>query len=327
MIEDIRNHITEANRIIVITHIGPDGDAMGSLTAVGQALKQMGKMPHLVCDDGVPSRFSYLSETKYVMQDPESNPYDLLIAVDCGDVLRMGDAYRSLQYPTPKIINIDHHVTNTQFGHVNLVDPNATSTTEILFGLFQSLEIEIDANIALSLLTGLVTDTLGFRTAGVTAHTLDVASQLIEAGADLSFVTMQALNVKPLSTIQLWQIGLTNMKIEDGFIWTSISAEEQEEIGFTGAGTNGLVNILADIDVANIGAALLEMPDGTVRVGFRSRAPYDVSVIATELGGGGHPLASGCSVSGPLASAEERVVRVTLDSLRRQKAAVSLSQV
>ncbi|MEM7331207.1 MAG: bifunctional oligoribonuclease/PAP phosphatase NrnA [Chloroflexota bacterium] len=323
MNNEILRRIENANQIIVITHIGPDGDAIGSLTAVGQALIQLGKTPHLVCDDGVPERFSYLPQTNQVEKEPAPEPYDLLIAVDCGDELRMGDAYRNLIHK-PAILNIDHHVTNTMFGDVNIVKPEATSTTEILFDLFQAFGIQLSEKIALSLLTGLVTDTLGFRTAGVTANTLNVASQLIEAGADLAFVTMQALNVKPLTTVQLWQIGLANMKIEEGFIWTTISQDEQGDIGFVGSGTNGLVNILADIDIAHMGAAILELPDGSVRVGFRCRQPFDVSTIATELGGGGHPLASGCSIDGPLDIAEAKVREVTLNALRRQKMAVSL---
>lgn len=320
MKSNILDLIKQSNQIIVVTHIGPDGDAIGSLTAVGQVLKKLGKNPHLVCDDGVPNRFCFLPETGSVRTEPALDTYDLLIAVDCGDEQRMGKAYSSLKHVSPKIINIDHHVTNTNFGDINLVDSEATSTTEILFDLFQSFGVELDAKVALSLLTGLVTDTIGFRTAGVTGYTLNVASQLIDAGADLSFVTMQALNVKPLSTVQLWQVGLANMKIKEGFIWTTISQAEQGEIGFTGSGTNGLVNILADIDIAHMGAALLEMPDGSVRVGFRSRVPYDVSGIATELGGGGHPLAAGCSMAGPLEAAEAKVVEVTLTSLRKQKA-------
>lgn len=325
MNNEIQNLIKAASRIIVVTHIGPDGDAIGSLTAVGQALNQLGKKPHLVCDNGVPQRFWYLPNSQIVRTEPEIDPYDLLIAVDCGDELRMGNAYRSLTHPIPPIINIDHHVTNTQFGDINLIDPNATSTTEILFDLFKSIDINIDANIALCLLTGLVTDTLGFRTSGVTAKTLRVASQLIESGADLATVTMKALNIKSLSTVQLWRVGLNNMRVEDGFVWTTISRQEQDEIGFIGSGTNGLVNILADIDIASIGAAMLELSNGMIRIGFRSRPPYDVSQLAADLGGGGHSLAAGCTVSGPLEAAEERVVKLTLASLERQRREASLS--
>lgn len=324
MNEKIKNLIIKADRILVVTHVGPDGDAIGSLTAVGQALRQMGKTPDLVCDDGVPERFSYLTLTSIVKVQPSAKPYDLLIAVDCGDEHRMGKAYTSLSHPVPAVVNIDHHVTNTNFGTVNLVDPTATSTTEILFSLFRDIGIELESNIALSLLTGLVTDTLGFRTSGVTSNTLKVASHLVDAGADLSYVTMHALNIKPLTTVQLWRIGLSNMNMRNGFFWTTISRQEQIQIGFEGTGTNGLVNILANIDVAIAGAALLEMPDGSVRVGFRCRPPYNVSDVATELGGGGHPLASGCSMAGPLADAEMRVVEATLASIAAQKAEMTL---
>ncbi|MCA9933644.1 MAG: bifunctional oligoribonuclease/PAP phosphatase NrnA [Ardenticatenaceae bacterium] len=319
----IRQMIASAERILVVTHIGPDGDALGSLTAVGTALSQFGKNYSLVCDDGGLSRFRYLPLADQIQKQRDGNTkYDLLIAVDCGDEMRMGQAYATLPDPKPPIINIDHHITNTMFGDVNLVNPDATSAAEVLFGLFAEMGLALTDDLALSLLTGLVTDTLGFRTVGVTPTTMKIASKLMDAGADLSLVTMHGLNLKPLSTVRMWQIGLNNMRNENGLIWTTIGKEELAVLGLNGASNAGLVNLLADIDEAAIGAVLMETNEGTVRVGFRCRPPYNVAELAMNLGGGGHPLAAGCTLDGPLDKAESLVVDMCKDAIRQQSRTV-----
>jgi len=300
--------MAQASHIMVITHVGPDGDALGSLTATGQVLQAAGKTVTLVVDSAIPPRFSFLPLIDTVRDRVEANAvFDLLIAVDCGDELRMGKPFANLAHK-PTIINIDHHVTNSLFGDINWVDAKATSTAEMLYVLFTEMQITMTADIATSLLTGLVTDTLGFRTPNVTAQTLKIAGELVAAGADLPLITLQTLNLQPLSTARLWQVGLNEMKLEEGLMWTTISREERARAGHRGDSSGGLVNFLADVDRAAIGMVLLEMDDGSVRVGFRCRPPFDVSELAMRLGGGGHPQAAGCTLEGPLAKAEAMVV-------------------
>ena len=319
--------VQQANKILVITHIGPDGDALGSLTAVGVALQQLGKQTVLMCDDPVSERFSYLPLSEQVRPPEDSRPtdYDLLIAVDCGDETRMGQSFATLHEPIPFVINIDHHVTNTYFGDIQLVVPEAVSATEILYDLFCSMGLTITTDLAMCLLTGVVTDTLGFRTVGVKAKTLRIASELVEAGADLPLITMQGLSRKPYATAQLWRIGLENMRLEDGLIWTKISSAKRKEIGYNAPSSGGLVNFLGNVNQAAISAVLLEMDDGTVRVGFRCNPPYSVSELALNLGGGGHPLAAGCSLDGPLDKAEALLVAMSKDTIRQQRANLSES--
>ncbi|MCB8977681.1 MAG: bifunctional oligoribonuclease/PAP phosphatase NrnA [Ardenticatenaceae bacterium] len=317
--------VQQANNILVITHIGPDGDAVGSITAVGVALRQMGKHATLLCDDPLPERFSYLPLADQVQPPNEnrSTDYDLLIAVDCGDETRMGQSFANLPDTVPTIINIDHHVTNTYFGDIQHVVPEAVSATEILYDLFKHIGLTITTDLAMCLLTGVVTDTLGFRTVGVTAKTLRIASELVDAGADLPLINMQGLSLKPFSTAQLWQIGLNNMRLEDGLIWTKINNTQREAIGYNNTSTGGLVNFLGNVTQAAISAVLLEMNDGTVRVGFRCNPPYSVSELALNLGGGGHPLAAGCSLDGPLDKAEALVVAMSKETIRQQQASFS----
>ncbi len=319
--QQIYQALTSAQHILVITHIGPDGDAFGSLTAMGQLLSHLGKDATLVCDDPVPGRFRYLPLAERVQTEPDGNTqYDLVVAVDCGDAKRMGQAYTNLPEPRPFLINIDHHITNTYFGEINFVNPEATSAAEMLYTLFVEWDVTVTADIALSLLTGLVTDTLGFRTDSVTAKTLRIGSALMDAGADLSLVTTQGLKLKPMTTLRLWQAGLNKMKLDDGLIWATLSRQELKAIGHTSSSSSGLVNLMSDVVQAAMSAVLMEMADGTVQVGFRCHPPYNVSELAMNLGGGGHPLAAGCNLPGPLAEAESLVVKLSKDAIRNQRA-------
>jgi phosphoesterase RecJ-like protein len=232
---------------------------------------------------------------------------------------RMGNAYAGLA-TAPPIINIDHHVTNTFFGDVNVVDSSCTSTAELLFHLFPGLGVRVTTELATCLLTGVVTDTLGFRIQGVNAETFRTAGKLMEAGADLGFITLNALLIKPLSTLRLWQAGLNHMRLEEeGVLWTAIDDQEREAAGYTGSSSGGLVNMLANIDEAAMSAVLIEEGD-KVYVGFRCRPPFNVAELALNLGGGGHPLASGATLEGPLQKAVSLVIGLARDTIRQQRA-------
>lgn len=315
-----------ANRIVAITHVSPDGDAISSLIATGLALQQLDKRFTMVCDDGLPNRFHYLPLSNQVRSVSDGN-YDLIIALDAGDIRRMGRAFADLPQPRPSIVNIDHHITNSYFGDINLVVPEASATVEILFHLFPELGVEITSDLATSLLSGLVTDTLGFRTANVTSGTLRAASALVEAGADLFAVTSKALALKPFSTLLMWQKGLDNIQMEDGVIWTSINYQERLETGYEDTSSFGLGNLMAEVNEAVMSAVFLEFENGRVKVGFRCRPPYNVSELARSLGGGGHHLAAGCTLDGPMDEVVPMVVNRSKKSIRRQRATLEVPAV
>lgn len=323
----IRFAIEKANRVLVIAHVDPDGDAIGSLTAMGQGLQQLGKRVTLVCDDAVPSRFHSLPLATDVRRAPNPDThYDLVIAVDCADESRMGWAYANLPEPKPTLANIDHHITNTRFGAFNIIDPDASSTAEILHRFLAEIDVDMTRGIAESLLAGIVTDTLGFRTTNVSAATLRVAADLVEAGADIAALSIQFLHQKQFATARVWGIGLARMQLEDGLLWTSISRGEIQRAGLEGnPNSSGLVNFLADVDGAAMGVVLSEMNDGAVRVTMRAQPPYNVAEVAVQFGGGGHALAAGCALEGPLEQAEVRVVNACREAIRRQRNPVSLS--
>lgn len=321
-ISAIRALLESAQRVLVATHTSPDGDALGSLTAVGQALQQLGKTFTMACEDGPDMRLGYLPLLDQLKSQPHvlGRPYDLLIAVDCGDETRMGDVYLKMPHPHPPIINIDHHVTNNLFGTVNLVDGQATSTAEILTNLLPQLGVTLTLDMATSLLTGIVTDTLGFRVAGVTGETLRVASRLVDLGADLPEITTQALVLKSARTLQLWRLGLNNMQLEEGVMWTVMKMSDQNRIGEDLNSSMGLGNLLADVDEAAMSIVFTEKHEGRINVSFRSRPPVDVSGLASEYGGGGHRQAAGCSIQG------RRLHELVPEIVAKAKRSLSASQ-
>jgi bifunctional oligoribonuclease and PAP phosphatase NrnA len=322
-ISALRALLEPAQEILVTTHTSPDGDALGSLTAVGQALQQLGKTFTLACDDGPDMRFGYLPLLDQIKTKPhaELHRYDLLIAVDCGDETRMGEVYKRLLHPHPPIINIDHHITNNLFGTVNVVAAEATSTAEILTDLLPQLGATLDKNMAISLLTGIVTDTLAFRVTGVTGQTLRVAAKLVDAGADLGEISMQTLILKSPRVLQLWRLGLNNMQAEDGVSWTLLTMREQSRIGEDLTSGMGLGNLMADVDDVALSIVFTEKREGRVNISFRSRPPIDVSILASEYGGGGHRQAAGCSVQG------RRITDLIPEVVARAKAALASGEI
>lgn len=323
IVEKIKTEIEQASEILVTTHIAPDGDALGSLTAVGQLLHKMGKQFDLVCDDGILRKFEYLPLAKEVRRRVDRKKiYDLMIAVDCGDEHRMGYVYSRLTCE-PVLINIDHHVSNNNFGHINLVAADVTSTAELLARIIPLMGVPLDEGLATSLLTGMVTDTLGFRVTGVTGDTLRVAGDLIAAGADLADITLKALVLQELNTVKMWSKGLNKMKVEDGVAWAAISLKDQHEISDEPLSGHGLGNMISDIHGVAMSAVFTEKDDGEVRIGFRSRPPWDVATLATQLGGGGHRFASGCSQHGELDDVVRHVIQLAKETISQQKAALN----
>jgi phosphoesterase RecJ-like protein len=210
--EAIARFILDAQRVMAITHVAPDGDAIGSLLGLGSALRWLGKEYTLACADPVPRGFTYLPGSEAIVTGPEGE-YDLVISLDCSDLERLGAAYDESLTGLP-IVNVDHHVTNTHFGTVNWVDSGAASTAEMVLDLVESLGVPLDSDMALCLLNGIVTDTLGFRTPNTTPQAMRAALKLMEGGAQLPEVTDHVFNRRPFADICLWAKALNGIRLE-----------------------------------------------------------------------------------------------------------------
>ena len=307
--------IQSAHCPLLICHVSPDGDAVGSMTGLGRGLRQMGLEPILACADPIPARFNYISDVEIVVQDVEDS-FDLVISLDCSDRERIGRFTQMQAFDNVPLLNIDHHVTNLNFGDVNLVDARASSTAEVVLRLLEYMAAPLDVELATSLLTGIVTDTRGFRTSNVNIQVMEAALRLMKAGASLPHITQRGLDRRPTTAIRLWREALSSLHVKGRVVWATISLAMRKKAGYVGNGDAGLVSFLVSADDADVAAIFVEREDGHVEVGFRAVPGFDVAQVALQFGGGGHALAAGCKLSGPLEDVQAQILAALQNVVR-----------
>lgn len=302
----IEELLSSAGRILVVTHVAPDGDAIGSSLGLGRLLRAQGKEVTLACEDPLPSVYAWLPGSKEIVRQG-TGTYDLLISLDCSDERRMGTVFED-RLATLPLLNIDHHVTNTLFGTVNWVDPSSVATSQLVLTLADSLGWALDPDIAVCLLTGLVTDTRSFRTHNVDTVAMRAALRLMEAGASLSEISRRVLDQRPLASVRLWGQAITRLHLEGDVLWTEVTRDMRQRWALEENGDSGLANFLSGVREPKVVVVFTERDNGTIDVGMRSVPGYDVSEVALSLGGGGHPQAAGCTLEGDLNTVKERVL-------------------
>jgi phosphoesterase RecJ-like protein len=306
-----------ASRIVVLTHVSPDGDAIGTLLGVGHALRQLGKTVTLAVDEGVPPGLRFLPGSADVRDNLTSVQADLVVAVDCGDESRMGEVGKAARALAVPLINVDHHPTNTRFGDVNLVEGHTVASAEVILDLLDDWQWPLTPDVAQCLLCGLVTDTLCFRTSNVTADTLGKAQRLMQAGGDLTCVVQNTINRMSTDIIRLWGQVMPTVRIEDHVIWAVVTREARRVANVNGSTKDGgLVSLLLQADEAYISCVLTEKDGDKIELSFRAIPGFDVSQVATSLGGGGHVQASGATVSGRLPDIEGQVIPMLKEAAR-----------
>lgn len=299
--------VSNSEQIAVIAHIRPDGDALGSLLALGESLQLKGKRVAMIISDGVPHRFQFLPGADQIVSDLPDEEY-LLVAVDVADSGRL--ALSSALEGQPDI-NIDHHPTNTRFAKLNLVDKSAASTTQVIYELAEQLDLPINRGIATNLLAGLLTDTIGFRTQSVDARALRMAADLLEMGAPLADLYQKTIISRKFEAVRYWGTGLSNLHREDGLIWASLNVTDRESASYSGADDADLTDLLTSIDDMQIVVVLVELSRSSVKVSWRSTSGIDVAALAEQFGGGGHVAAAGATLEGTLQEVEQRVIAAT----------------
>ncbi len=300
----IAEQLREAVRVLVVTHIHPDGDGIGSLLGIGLALQEAGKEVQMVLDDGIPSNLRFLQGCEQIRKRPDGS-FHIILAVDCSDMERMGKALTGMSAPD---INIDHHATNLIFARINLVNPLAVATTEIISDLLAVSGMPVSQPIASALMVGLITDTIGFRTANMTPKAFRLAASLMEAGADMAKLYHRALIIRSFEAVQLWGVGLNKLQKNGRIAWTTLTLADRESIRYPGRDDADLINNLSIIDGIDVAIIFLEQTNGSVKVSWRAQPGFDVSQIASSFGGGGHPAASGAEIQGSLPEVQAAVL-------------------
>ncbi len=312
----IRDLFHNAKHIALAAHIRPDGDAVGSLLGLGNALLHHGKQIQMILTDGVPASHRELPNAHLIKKKLET-PADLYISLDCSDLKRLGNPFED-RVPH---LNIDHHISNTYYAEFNYVEPQAAATAEVIASHLKEWGLTFDKDSATPLLAGIITDTIGFRTGNTTSMTLRLAADLIDQGADLYNTYYQNLTRQPVKALRLWEKSLSQMTYENQLIYASISLADKRSAGYDSTDDADFINLLSTIDDVKIAIVFVELSKDLVKVSWRAAPGYDVSKIATMFGGGGHVAASGAEVKGSLTQVKELIINTTKQLMSEEKSA------
>ncbi|GAB4260690.1 MAG: bifunctional oligoribonuclease/PAP phosphatase NrnA [Deferrisomatales bacterium] len=303
-ISEVRRALLAGTRFLIVSHQNPDGDAVGSSLALAAGLTAVGKTCDIVNADGVPANLTWLPMAEQVQLLPgEDAAYDALILVDCGAPSRTGFGDRLFR-AAPTIVNIDHHPGNSHFGTVNLVDPEACATAELVYDVLQALPAPLGYSTATSIYTAILTDTGSFRFSNANARAFEIASRMVAAGVDASWVAQMVHDQQPVGRLRLLSRVLETLDLSPRDKAACVVVT-QAMLRHTHTGVEdveGIVNYPRSICGVEVGFLLREEAASRYRVAFRSKGKVDVSKIAREFGGGGHHNAAGATVEG---SAEE----------------------
>lgn len=313
--EKIRTVLEQCQRPLVLTHERPDGDAIGSLLAMGLVLKDMGKEPWMAMTGGIPARYRFMQGASEV-HDKLPEQHDALIVLDCSDIGRIG--FELIHTPD---INIDHHPTNEMFATINYVDHTMAATTELLYRLYAELGFPLQIDTCNALMLGLITDTIGFRTPSVHPGLFEVVADLLGRGANLPELYDRSLNQRSFEGARYWGRGLGHLEREGEMLWTELTLEDRQSAGYRGDDDADLVNLLTTIESPKIVLIFVEQAGEQVKVSWRSQIGYDVAAVASAFGGGGHNQASGAMIPGTMSDVKKRVLDATRKLLESDEVA------
>jgi len=310
--EAVAQAIRESECFVVASHARPDGDAIGSMLAMGLVLEQLGKRAEMVSCDPIPLLYQNLPSAGKIQIIPRvESSCKAAILLECDGTERTG--LKGLE--TMQLINLDHHLSGREFGSVNWIKTEACAVAELVYQLAIELGTVITAEIATCLYTAVLTDTGGFCYGGINGKTFEMVHHLVEMGANPTAIAQNIYFANPLSKLLLLGAALSNLHCKDGIAWLSITQQDIECAKAAEEDCEGIVNYAISIAGVEAAAFLRELPDGHVRLSLRSKGHVNVAAIAEGFGGGGHENASGCTLEGPIHAAIDQILPVLRGAL------------
>ena len=318
--EQIGQALREGGRFAVLSHVRPDGDALGSQLALGLSLKRLGKDVRIWNEEGMLEKYSFLPSANLLTKPPaDPEDVDVAIALDTAIQNRLGTALPAVR--SAKVwINIDHHPSNPGYGDLVYINPKAPATGQILFELIRSEKLPIDAAIAENLYVAISTDTGSFQYPNTTARTFEMAAELVHAGVDVGRVSQLTYENYPRRRAELLRDLLGTMRFEanNRVASFSLSLATAKKLGVLPEDNEGLIDHLRAIHGVIVAVFFEELADGKVRVSMRSKSEkVNVCAICEKFGGGGHVLAAGARLPGTLAEVEKKILEEIRDVVRR----------
>lgn len=308
-LDNIIEKIKQAEKIVILTHETPDGDAIGSTLAMKMALKQLGKEADVIIRE-YPRVFDFLPGRNDIKSDTDIEKYDLAISLDCADFKRLvGNEYFEKAKQT---IVIDHHGTNKMYGDFNFVNPVAPACCQILIGMFEYFDIKIDKELGTCILTGIITDTGGFRYSGVTPETFEFTADLLAKGVNVSDIYKRVLETKTKPNFELMKRTIDRMEfLENGKVtFTYITNQDLKEVNAGIGDHEGLVEIGRDIEGVEVSIFIRqkEQEENAYKVSMRSNEYVNVSDVCFRFGGGGHEKAAGALIQGNIEEVKQKIL-------------------
>lgn len=304
----IVSQLNSAMAVGVICHVRPDGDALGSGLALVLALKNAGKDAYMLCEEPAPERLKILPALSEVSTSlPAGVDFDLLVSVDCADLTRLGTFAQAFRKFKGNTINIDHHISNDKFAKINYVR-DCTATCEIIPEVLKAAGMPIDRDIANLLTMGLLTDSGNFSHQDVSANTFAVAAELRAAGADFAGIGYEMFTRQSKNRAMLYVRVLNSMRfcLDDRLVFLTVTQKDFAETDTDKSQTEGFVDYPLSIEGVEVSIALMEVKKGQYKASLRSKR-ISVNAVASEFGGGGHILASGCMLFGEYEEVIERL--------------------
>ena len=313
LIEDIKNLILSSKGIIIAAHIDPDGDTLGSMIGLALIIKKMGQKCVMYSPDGIPNTYHFLPRADEVVDSVPNEEFDLLITVDASDISRIGGK----RIKAKKIINIDHHPDNTNFGDINYVDM-ISAVAEQIFYLAQGFGVEVDAEIAEALYISIITDTGNFRYSNTLPSTFGVARELVMRGANPARAATSVYENRRIEGLKILAKALLNVEIlnQGKVVYSVITSQMIIDTKARGEDLVGIIDHLRSVKTAEVAILMREEEKNKFKINFRSKGTVNVSNIANALGGGGHVQASGCTVEGELTDVKKRVLDLVLKEFK-----------
>ena len=309
--EQIGQVLRENRKFAVLSHVRPDGDALGSQLALGLSLKKLGKDVRIWNEEGMLEKYGFLPNANLLSKPPtEAEDVDVVVALDTAIQNRLGTTVAAIK--SAKIwINIDHHPSNPGYGDIVHIDPHAPATGQILFELMTSQKLPIDPAIAENLYVAISTDTGSFQYPNTTARTFEIAAELVRVGVDVGRVSQLTYENYPRRRVELLRDLLGTMRFDanDRVATFSLSLAVAKKLGVLPEDNEGLIDHLRAIRGVIVAVFFEELTDGKVRVSMRSKSEkVNVCAICEKFGGGGHVLAAGARVKGALAEVEKKIL-------------------
>ena len=305
IIEEIKRNKT----FLIASHLNPEGDAIGSALALAISLNNIGKKVTVFNQDIIPRNLQFLPMSAEITHEINGAlSFDVAFVLDCGDLDRVGKEIDKIK-KIRKIINVDHHITNSRFGDIRLVDSRSSSTAEIIYALLKDIPIEITYEIALNIYTAVLTDTGAFCNSNTTEGAFHIAREMIRIGVNPSNVAEKIYQEMPVSRLKLLGLVLNTLEILDNGRIASVVATLSmfKKTGATPELTEDIVNYPRSILGVKVAVLFKEVSKNYYKISFRSKKDTDVADIAREFGGGGHTNASGGNIKGSLSEVKEKV--------------------